>query len=73
MFHPNREDRMIDGAYTLMPVEKPRESRNNAAVNVLVFTSNLFSKNSYGVNTFSFENAGTKVIQSTTIAKGNPK
>jgi hypothetical protein len=41
-----RELRMIDGAYTLMPVLNPREIRKSVEVKVLVLTSNLFSKNS---------------------------
>jgi hypothetical protein len=41
-----RELRMMEGAYTLMPVLRPRDIRKSVEVKVLVFTSNLFSKNS---------------------------
>jgi hypothetical protein len=47
--HPINEERMIEGAQMLMPVDKPLDKRNNAEVNVLVFTSNLCSRNSYAV------------------------
>jgi hypothetical protein len=44
--HPNKEDKMIDGAKTLIPVERPRWSKNKKEVSVLVLPSNLFSRNS---------------------------
>jgi hypothetical protein len=46
MFQPNKDDRIIEGAYTLMPVDNPLDTRNKKEVNVLVFRSNLFSRNS---------------------------
>jgi hypothetical protein len=42
--HPNNDERMIDGANTLIPVESPRDKRNNNDVRVLVLLSNLDSR-----------------------------
>ena len=64
---------MIDGAKTLIPVETPLCNRNKKDVSVLVFPSNLFSRNSYAVYTLSLLKIGTKKIQITTIARGSPK
>jgi len=49
IFHPNNEERMIEGANTLIPVDNPRFNKKSKEVRVLVFTSNLVSRYSYAV------------------------
>jgi len=64
---------MIEGANTLMPVDKPLCNKNKKEVSDLVLPSNLVSKYSYAVYTFSLLKMGTKKIQITTVASGIPK
>jgi hypothetical protein len=73
MFHPSTAERMMAGAYTLMPVDSALDKRKTKAVKVLVFLSNLFSRYSYAVSIFSLLKMGIKVTQSTTMANGKPK
>jgi hypothetical protein len=46
MFHPSNDERIIDGASTLKPVDSPLDSKKRNEVSVLVFPSNLVSRNS---------------------------
>ena len=46
---PRTVERIIDGAKFVIPYAKPLWIKNKIAPNVLVFLSNLFSKNSYAV------------------------
>jgi hypothetical protein len=43
-FQPSMEERMMEGAKTLIPVERPRCKRKRNEVNALVLLSNLFSR-----------------------------
>ncbi len=63
----------MEGANTLIPVDNPRDNKNNKEVSVLVLPSNLDSKYSYAVYTFNLLKMGTKKTQITTIAIGIPK
>jgi len=49
IFHPRSEERIMEGAKTLIPVDKPRCNKKRNEVSVLVFTSNLVSRYSYAV------------------------
>ena len=46
---PKTVERIIEGAKIVMPAARPLCTRNRIAPNVLVFLSNLFSRNSYAV------------------------
>jgi hypothetical protein len=63
----------MEGAKTLIPVDKPLCNKKRKDVKALVLPSNLVSKYSYAVYIFSLLNMGTKKMQITIIASGKPK